>query len=342
MMGTPMTRVVRSVVFAALAVAVSMPSVAAEARAAQPWPLGTFTLLSGGVTDCPPGSLCQRFGIANCPNVSQNAARDLAVSSPAGTPRGTVVFFSGGTATDGWSDTSPMSQRFLARLRSTDGFQVVPVRGVQPWLFAASGEDAGSGHLACRPATLITWVHDNVYAPLGLDPAVGACGFCVTGSSGGASEVAYALSFYGLDGILDGVFPTSGPPHAAQVKGCQPGFPGYGYGQDVRLIDGSYGFLDPQHNPGPCATQDAAWVPRWQAESVDTGGNDFSHPSTRIEFVIGGRDRTPAPAHARDYRDLLKQDPLNDVTWTFVANMPHDIQLSQDGLSALEAALLKG
>src|SRR5436190_21022299 len=155
MMGTPMPRVVRSVVFAALAVAVSMPGASAGARAAQPWPLGTFTLLSGGVTDCPPGSLCQRFGISNCPNVSENAGGELAVSSPSGIPRGTVMFFSGGTATFWWSDTSPLSQRFVARLRSTDGFQVVQVRWVQPWLFAAPGEDAGPGHLACRPATLI-------------------------------------------------------------------------------------------------------------------------------------------------------------------------------------------
>jgi hypothetical protein len=341
MMGTRMWRVVRSFVLSLMALALTLPSGAVQAGASRPWPLGTFTRLPGGVTDCPSGSQCQRFGISNCPNVSENAGGELAVSSPSGTPRGTVMFFSGGTATSWWSDMSPLSQKFMARLRSTDGFQVVQVRWVQPWLFSAPGEDAGSGHLACRPATLIEWVHEHVFARLGLRLAAGSCGFCITGSSGGASEVSYAISFYGLDGILDGEFPTSGPPHAAQVKGCQPGFPGYGYGQDAGFIDGSYGFLDPQHDPGPCALQDPGFVPRWQAESVDTGGNDFSHPTTRIEFIIGGRDHTAAPAHARDYRNLLKQDPLNDVTWTFVATMPHDVQLSQDGLSALEATLLK-
>jgi plastocyanin len=47
-----------------------------------------------------------------------------------------------------------------------------------------------------------------------------------------------------------------------------------------------------------------------------------------------------APAHAVDYRDVLEAYPGNSVTWTTVATMPHDVQLSKEGLRALEAALL--
>jgi hypothetical protein len=44
--------------------------------------------------------------------------------------------------------------------------------------------------------------------------------------------------------------------------------------------------------------------------------------------------------HAADYRDLLGQDPSNDVTWTVVEGMGHTIQGSVPGMAALESALL--
>jgi len=327
---------------AGLAVASSLqPGAAATPRpSAGPWPLGAFTIVPGGVNGCPVGFACSRFAVSACLDVRQTATAELAVAFPPGQTRGTVVFFTGGTGQSWWGSMTPAAEALLDRLRTRSGFTVVEVKWMLPWLAASSGEAAGPAHLACRPATAIQWIHDHVYVPRRVRPASGSCGFCVTGSSGGASQAAYALSHYGLDGILDGVFPTSGPPHAALVKGCQPGYPGYQYGPDEVFIDASYGFLDPTHHPGPCTRQDPAWIPAWEADSVDTGANDVSHPATRIEFVIGGQDVTSAPEHAADYHDLLEQDPGNDVTWTFVPSMVHDIQLSQDGLAALEAAIV--
>ena len=52
------------------------------------------------------------------------------------------------------------------------------------------------------------------------DPVDGVCGFCVLGGSGGSAQAAYSLSHYGLDAIVDGVFPIGGPTHAAIAKGC--------------------------------------------------------------------------------------------------------------------------
>lgn len=306
-----------------------------------PWPLGAFALAPGGVNDCPPGFECARFEVSSCPDVTETARGELAVASPAVSPRGLVAFFDGGTGQSWWGNRSSLAARFQERLRRGARFKVVQVRWVSPWLASAPREDSGSAHLACRPATVIRWIHDNMYAEREGAAGAGVCGFCITGTSGGASGVSYALSFFGLDQILDAMTPTSGPPHAAQAKGCQPGFPAYAYGPNAALVDASYGFVDPRHHPGPCAQRDPAWIPRWQEESVETGGNDYSHPSTRIEFVIGSRDPTGAPFHATDYRDRLEADPANGVTWTLVAGMPHDIQLSKDGLAALEAALLR-
>ena len=312
------------------------PASSLTAPTQTPWRLGTFTPLPQHVLDCPPGFRCMKFGVTDCPRVSEGILGELAIATPA-TARGTVVILSGGTGETWWSQFSPLAGPFLRRLRQTDGFAVVQLRWVTAWLAAAPGEDSGSAHLACRTATAIRWIHDRLFVPLHARGPVGSCGFCVTGNSGGASETSYALSHFGLDAVIDAAVPTSGPPHAAQVKGCQPGFPDYRYRPgDLRFIESSYGF----YSPGPCSKENPAWIPRWTTESVDTGGNDYSHPATRIEFVIGGQDTSVAPAHAADYRVKLEGDPSNDVTWTFVPSMPHDIQKSRDGLVALEAALL--
>ena len=207
-----------------------------------PWTLGTFVPLTGGVGDCPAGYLCSNFKVTACPNVSLDASGELAQASPtSGTPKGVAVFFSGGLGDTWWKTGVGIAADLLTRLHEQDGLVVVQVRWIDSWLKAASGEDAGSAHLACRPATVVKWVHDTIYAPLGLTPALGQCGFCITGNSGGASQVSYALSNFGLDTILNAVIPTGGPPHAAQYKGCLPGFVGYAYNTtQVQHIDLSY------------------------------------------------------------------------------------------------------
>ena len=77
----------------------------------------------------------------------------------------------GGGGTAWWSEASSLAASFVDSLRA-DGFVVVQLRWVDPWLASAPGEDAGSGHLACRPATVFKWVHDNQFLPQGLPTTV--------------------------------------------------------------------------------------------------------------------------------------------------------------------------
>jgi hypothetical protein len=306
-----------------------------------PWPLGTFHLLPGH-PGCLTGYSCRTFDVRSCSGVSVDAKGVIGAADPADvtTARGVVVFFSGGEGTDWWSAGSPLADQLLSRLRVHDHFVVIQVKWLDSWLRAPRGEDSGSAHLACRPATAIDWIYRNDFLPLGIQPGTGMCGFCVTGNSGGASQASYALSHYGLDTILNGVFPTSGPPHAAQVKGCLPGFPDYGYeSAAVALLDLSSGFDDQHGDTGPCLTQDPSFESRWNQESVDTGANDLLHPATRIEFVIGANDTSSAVAHAADYRAALEKEPSNQVTWAVVQNMGHSIETSKTGLMELEQAL---
>lgn len=251
--------------------------------------LGTVTSLGSSADRCLDGYTCSEFSVA-CAGVKQSAKGTLGVLEGQGAPRGLVMFFSGGDGRGWWADTRvPDALAMLSDL-SEEGFQVVQVRWSTPWLQAASGELAGPARLACRPASIVSWVHENHFVPLGVpETQVGACGFCITGNSGGSSQVSYGLSHYGLEGILDGVFPTSGPPHAALDKGClaRAGEEEFWYDSaGAKTIDRSYGFLTKE--PGPCESHDSGFTSRWLADAVESEGL-YMHPATRIRFIFGAR-----------------------------------------------------
>jgi hypothetical protein len=209
------------------------------------------------------------------------------------------------------------------------------------WFAASSGEDAGLAHTACRPATIVRWVYDHKYVPLHLTPEPGTCGFCATGNSGGGTAVSFALSHYGLDRILNGVFPTSGPTTASLAKGCLLDYPDYNFTDwSTPEMDKPFGYLDQYADPGPCVRHDSSEIPRWDAESVVTGALDLSYPSTRVEMIIGALDHDSAPHHAADFRDVLLADPNNQVIYSVIPGMGHSIGQYQAGIDALETAIL--
>jgi hypothetical protein len=311
---------------------------AAPAASGQPLPLGTVTATTDTDSTCPAETTCQGIDVS-CPSVSQPARAFVATAEPTAPARGLVVLASGGPGNLWWSEVTSLGHPFMDSLRA-DGFVVVQLRWVDPWPQSAPGEDAGPGHLACRPATVFKSVYDNQYVPLGLSPGVGACGFCISGNSAGASQVAYAVSFYGLASIVDAVIPTSGPVHSAIAKGCLQNPAESPYWYDVAYqstIDSSYGFAP---NTGPCVMHDPTFQQRWTDESTDTGANDLFYPRTRVAIIVGGQDTSYAPAHARDFAVALESAGSPYVTFLTVPSMPHRIQSSADGLSALHDALL--
>jgi hypothetical protein len=306
-----------------------------------PLPLGIVTLVPK-TPSCLAGYTCTQLKISGCSNVSQSIKSTLAQSWPSGPPRGVLLFLSGSGGTSWWNTRrTTLAGTFLADLRDVQGFVIVQLKWAKDWTMAASGQRTGLAHLACRPATMVKYVYDTIYAPLGITPTLGTCGYCLTGNSGGASQATYPLSHYGLDSIINATVPTSGPTHAAMARGCLL-VPGYEYSNDPSGLDYPYGYLDPINDPGPCIRHDDSWTPNWDADSVDTQGSDYSYSTSRVEILIGGQDIFPeTDNHAADYRDRLLQDPANNVTWTFVTTMEHHIQRSQSGLDALKAALLR-
>lgn len=259
----------------------------------------------------------------------------IADQKPVGQIKAIAMFFSGSDGTEWWSGTSTQVPAFFQSLLN-DGFELVQITWANGWLGSPPGVQSGEELLASRPATVIKWVHDNMFAPLGLQPIVGQCGFCVTGNSAGAAQITYAISTYGIDNIVDAAIPTAGPTLVAISKGClqEQGY-AYNLGK-VGLIDESYGF---RNGGGPCAAQDPSFTGTWIANSVETGGTKYNYPTTRIDIIVGGRDSVITLNRANDYFQVLAQAQQPMLTLQLVPNMSHGIEDSVDGLSALFAAL---
>jgi hypothetical protein len=320
-----MRRLLATVAVALVALGGTTPS----AVAATSLPLGTLTETGTGAKNCPNGYSCSGFRVA-CPGVQEDAAGALAVAA-ARSPHGILIAFSGGNG-DTWWFGSPASTAFLDDVRSR-GLTVILVRWASSWLRASAGEDAGPAHLACRPATVIRWV--NGHFPVASAPGK-RCGLCVTGNSGGASQVSYALSHYRLGSIIDRAVPTSGPPHAAMSDGCLATSGPDAYSSRNRMfIDSSFGYLD---GDGPCSRRDSSFVPRWREESVD-GNGSYTYAGTTVRFLFGSEDTTSAPALAQRYYKKIKDGGGTDVAESEVQGMDHDITQSQAGLDALRQAL---
>jgi hypothetical protein len=299
-------------------------------------PLGTLTLTSGSPS-CAQGGSCRLGFQVECPDVQQRADGTLIATGPGSQPRGLVMGFVGtlGTGTLG------LSKQWVDDMVAA-GFEVVVVSWADqtPWLQSAQGEQAGPKLLACRPATTIKWVHDNIFEQLGSpSTAEGVCGFCATGNSGGASQIAYALSFYDVAKLLDAAVLTSGPPHTALDKACLGPSPDLRFDPDsASIVDLSYGFA---RGTGPCVEQDQSFADTWLKDSVDEGGT-YSFPHTRVAFLFVQGDHTAAPFHGKLYLQKLQAAGGPMVTDRTIPGTSHTIMTFPEGRQAVEDELLSG
>ena len=97
-----------------------------------------------------------------------------------------------------------------------EGLWAVEVGWEPPGIWQGTGE---SRTWACRYATVARWVYDNLHR--GGERTL----FLAHGNSGGSSQIAYALTHYGLDEVIDAALLSGGPPDApvCSPQGCLPG-----------------------------------------------------------------------------------------------------------------------
>jgi hypothetical protein len=237
-----------------------------------------------GPSECT-GGRCYEIQVT-CPDIAAPARARLKVAGAGKAPKGTILFTSGGLGTE-WYEGTAETSRILNDVAAA-GFRTVQLQWVDSWLFGSLGREEGQARLGCRPATVARWVHDQLHEP------AASRAFCATGHSGGAAQVAYMLSHYGLDDILSAVVPTGGPPMGRIDRSCtrddprnaQIAFPDWA----TRIIDVGFGFLppgglqgfDPFKAPavGPCARGERTFGEKFRQASVASGDGDYVHPRT--------------------------------------------------------------
>ena len=172
-----------------------------------PAALGTVSsvsLLSSCPSNYATGMSCSQATVS-CPNTA-----DIGVTygylAPASI-KGTVFFHGGG---DGMvpQDISDFSAAYLGA-----GYALVQMAWVSTW------EDTGLttkniGAAACRPATLMNYIFQNVATPSGAAK-------CAQGFSAGSAAVGYALAWYGAGSYLDNAELVSGPVFSDIQQGCE-------------------------------------------------------------------------------------------------------------------------
>lgn len=293
----------------------------------------------GACAQTPAGSLpnttCRELSVT-CPSLSNLAVQLLVSRPPDGIPlRGTLLFGTGGGGTSFYQQ-SASARDMMERLRNV-GFVVVQRSWAKGWHVTGAG---GVALAACRYSTLLQWVRDNVHA---------SGGFCASGNSAGSVEIAYALSRYGMDAVLDFAVPTGGPPLARMDEAC-PSTQATTWPSECSALLSRYPgvcgttactyntfgqqFVDAAYAGTPCASGSAADRATLHADSVTSSDADLQL-SIPVHAVMGQKDCTQAISQGLTWYDGIK----SQKTIEFVVNVEHEVQQTVEGAAAIEGAL---
>lgn len=275
-----------------------------------PRPTGTLEVLSGPVA-CDDQD-CYEISVS-CPEVAAPATARLKVAGAEGAAdKGTIIFVTGGSGTNLYEEGAGGRRAALLESVRRTGFQTVQLQWKDAWFNGSPGSEEGHARLACRPATVARWVNEHLASQ---DPNQA---LCAIGHSGGAAQVSYMLSHYGLDDVLDAVVPTGGPVFALMGESCPIGAIG----------NAAFGYFD---EPRTC---DEDFLERLRAASVASGSGDYFYPTTMVSFVFEGIDNTGAVASGTIYHDMLKSEGSPMVQRTVVPDVRHS---GPNGLYSVEA-----
>jgi hypothetical protein len=354
------------------------PSASAEPGETQAEPLGVIEVLGpGNCDDLPDGyTICREVKVRQCKG--GHASATIAVDGVADPPNpipGMVSLFSGVNGASWWvgpeGDSTDDDLVFIEDLRIA-GYRTAQVKwevegepmGVtapNSWLESHSTDpnEIGPQRMACRPATVIKYLWDEIYKPMldAGDITDTGCGFCISGNSGGASQIAYSIVYYDLqnplthDVQIGGLFPTSGPIHTNIQLACNKDEPDWLISPTGRgRIDASYIWDlddDEAETDGKCRDPDEdaqGWITTWTLDSIEElapGGGVYSYPTTRVEMILGGLDDPVIWNHACEFFNMIEEPPTPKKV-VRVPGMDHRIQDSDVGLDRLYEAIVSG
>ncbi len=244
--------------------------------------------------------------------------------------RGTVLFGSGGTGVDFYTEQPGGETLFLDLLGR--GFRLVEYRWTTGWFESGSSVKQQSA----RYAILLVWVHDNVHT-------TGA--FCASGNSGAATEIAYALTTWSAGDLLDAAVLTSGPPTTRLDYLCvSPPPPGWAGLCGSIVPPGVLQCGQPECTAGVgstaalmCAVLPPSPLPgQLEADSILHPAAVLSQPRTLVQCLLGVLDCTVAIPQALLFANAL----TSPVAVEWVPQTPHLLSSSEQGRSAVVRALL--
>ena len=235
-----------------------------------------------------------------CPEVLTTEDVDLKVDEPTQAPLGgTIVLISGFTGTFLWETYALEAARVVDELRAA-GFRTVQLDWASSWYRGSPASYEGFSRLACRPASVVDWIDQNLRAP--------GTAFCAAGHSNGAAQLAYAMTHYGLADLFSTVVLDGGPNWSRVDQSCLQDDPAY---QSVWLTAGARAAFDPAFgffaNNGPCYLQDAAFRDGFLDTSLAYPNYEYVYPNTKVNFIFGQLDTSSTRFQGEVYHDRLVQ-----------------------------------
>ena len=201
----------RNMRLSAIGAAFALFALAAFPAQAQhaPLPLGTINPRTvTKLNSCPvgfyPGMTCFHGEVDSCHN-ADNLAFTYGYEDPRQPALGTIVFLEGSGGTSAYTDP------IYAQTYLQSGYQVVYLAWDTDWENTKGDVGNSIRDAACRPATFLQYVYQNVYTRGGM---------CAQGASAGAGAVGYSLAWYGGSSFLDHVELLSGPVFSDIGQGC--------------------------------------------------------------------------------------------------------------------------
>jgi hypothetical protein len=305
--------------------------------------LGAVTILNGPV-QCSGGSSGDCYTIrVTCPGVSSTLDAIIKFGIPlTSTLSGTVMFYGGYDGMYFWESIPVTNTAIISDVR-TAGFSTVQIDWLNRWFLTSTGNMAGMDGVACRSATVARWVYDTFHQADQSAP------YCLVGHSNGATQVAYSLSHYGLDEIVDEAILESGPNFSLLEHGCinsqayaslfEPKTP------DRRWIDETFGVTATN---GPCENTNSAdplksqWRPLWQEASIVTNHTLNYYPTTMVSMIFGSLDNSPTKYHAVEFANWLSLGGTPHFTSTIIQGGLHGTTRSPAGKIKMTSEIING
>ena len=271
--------------------------------------------------------------------LNEDATGRLVITEPDIAVRGTIVIFTGGPGTTIWGEPIPQFPNLNTTpiLNILDdwlsvGFRTVRVAWDESW-WNGTRQDDGFSALATRPASITDWLATNVVTDSGP--------ICIGGGSGGAAQVSYMLTRYGLEDRVSLAVPWSGFWMGRIDTGCLDedslNSELHFDDQGRRAMDFSFGF--PQGEDGPCFRRDASFESKFREASISAIG-DYHYPNTLVWHVIGGNDDVGLAHGLTYYAEMLKAGSPH-VRLDVLPGVPHGLTSTESGRQKIRDIFLQ-